>query len=434
VKAANGGLKWSHQLSDYGLPANTVARATPAVVNNVEYVVTQQGAWLLAINALNGKLKWKTQLESVDPFAVISTAPVVSGGVIYTGVASTQEDAAAVVPGFVCCTSRGSVVAVNATNGAIIWKTYTIPTTGFSGAGVWGSGPVVDTGRNTVFIGTGNNDTHPTDAGYLACIGDGGTEASCLPADDHVDSILALDMTTGAIKWATREVDWGQADVIDGSDDWNVSCIFGNFSNCPSSSPTGPDYDFASGPNEITYQTESGPKTIIGAGQKSGIYYALDPDTGAELWRTQVGPGSSLGGMEWGSASDGQRIYVSITNYYGIPYNAGSAGSWAALDPATGAILWQTPDPNGSNDIGPVSVANGVVYAPSMAGAPGAQTFVALDASSGTIRWSAAAGASVISGATIVRSDVYWGSGYAHLGIPGFTGNNQFFALSLNGK
>ena len=436
VNANNGALKWSHQLSDYGLPANTVSRATPTIVGNVEYVVTQQGAWLLAIKASTGALEWKTQLESVDPFAIISTAPTVSNGVIYTGVASTQEGAAAEVEGFVCCTSRGSVVAVNAATGAIIWKTYTLPATGYSGAGVWGSSPVIDTGRNTVYVGTGNNDTHPTDPAYLTCIGNGGTEAECLPDYDHVDSILALDMTTGVIKWATREVNWGQYGVLDGSDDWNVACflhIFPN-NNCPTA-PDGPDYDFASGPNEITYQTNNGPATIIGAGQKSGIYYALDPDTGAELWRKQVGPGSSLGGMEWGSASDGQRIYVSITNYYGIPYSGGRAGSWSALDPATGNILWQTPDPNGSVDLGPVAVANGVVYAPSMAGTPGSQNFVAMDASSGTIRWSASAGSSVIAGATIVKGVVYWGSGYTHLGVPGFTGGlNQFFAFSLNGK
>jgi polyvinyl alcohol dehydrogenase (cytochrome) len=54
--------------------------------------------------------------------------------------------------------------------------------------------------------------------------------------------------------------------------------------------PTGPDYDFGSGPNEITYKTSNGSTTIIGAGQKSGIYYALNPDTDAELWHTQVGP------------------------------------------------------------------------------------------------------------------------------------------------
>jgi polyvinyl alcohol dehydrogenase (cytochrome) len=113
-----------------------------------------------------------------------------------------------------------------------------------------------------------------------------------------------------------------------GSDDWNVACAFGG-PNCPANlanEPTGPDFDFGSAPNEITYQTNHGYKTIIGAGQKSGIYYALDPDSGAVLWQTQVGPGSSLGGMEWGSASDGQRIYVAIGNLYGIPYGGGARG------------------------------------------------------------------------------------------------------------
>src|SRR6185437_10431492 len=108
--------------------------------------------------------------------------------------------------------------------------------------------------------------------------------------------------------------------------------------------------------------------------QKSGIYYAFDPATGAELWRTLVGPGSSLGGIEWGSATDGKRIYVALVNYYGIPYAYGYGGSIAALDPATGAILWQVADPGQSINLGPVSVSNGVVYASSMSGAAGATT------------------------------------------------------------
>src|SRR5215471_2798716 len=106
-------------------------------------------------------------------------------------------------------------------------------------------------------------------------------------------------------------------------------------------------------PSQLHTQSDRPRLRLLGAGQKSGIYYALNPDTGAVLWQTQVGPGSSLGGMEWGSASDGNRIYVSIGNLYGIPYTAGSAGSWSALDPATGAILWQTPDPNMSVALGP---------------------------------------------------------------------------------
>ena len=139
--------------------------------------------------------------------------------------------------------------------------------------------------------------------------------------------------------------------------------------------------------------------------------------------------------MEWGSATDGQRIYVAIGNLYGIPYNnAGAAGSWSALDPATGKILWQTPDPNGSLDLGPVAVANGVVYAGSMGGAPQAKNMLGLDARTGAVLWGYASGASVIAGASIVGDTVYWGSGYTNLGIPGFTGNNKFFAFSVNGR
>ncbi|MGA8877506.1 MAG: PQQ-binding-like beta-propeller repeat protein [Candidatus Korobacteraceae bacterium] len=188
-----------------------------------------------------------------------------------------------------------------------------------------------------------------------------------------------------------------------------------------------------SAPNEITFWNGSGFQTIIGAGQKSGIYYALNPDTGAVEWQTQVGPGSSLGGMEWGSATDGQRIYVAIGDLYGIPYGAGSAGSWAALNPANGAILWQVADPNDAVDVGAVATANGVVYADSMAGSASAPTMFALNAATGSTLWSYASGASVNAGATIANDVVYWGSGYTHLGIPGFTGNNKFYAFSIHG-
>ena len=53
---------------------------------------------------------------------------------------------------------------------------------------------------------------------------------------------------------------------------------------------------------------------IVGFGQKSGIYWALNPDNGNIVWSTPVGPGGSLGGIEWGTATDGKRIYVAISN------------------------------------------------------------------------------------------------------------------------
>jgi polyvinyl alcohol dehydrogenase (cytochrome) len=438
INANTGKTLWSHPLSYYGLAAGTISRTSPAVANGLVYLGTQYNAsgptgWLLALNAQTGEKVWMVQPDTSNGSPVITASPTVVLGLVFVGMTSNEEFAAA-SSAYPCCSARGSVVALNAFTGQKIWQTFTVPQ-GYSGGNVWGSSPVVDVLRLTVYVGTGNNYSIPTDPAYTSCIAAGGTASSCLSPADHADSVLAFDMLTGAIKWSTRMMTWNQAQegVTDGSDFWNVGCIYGS-SNCPSAN-VGPDYDFGSGPNEITYWGSNGLTTIIGAGQKSGIYYALNPDTGAELWHTQVGPGSSLGGMEWGSASDGQRIYVAISNFYGIPYAAGSAGSWAALDPATGNILWQVKDPSASVDLGPVSVSNGVVYAPSMAGAAGSPTMLALDASSGATLWSYAPGSSVIAGATIAEGSVFWGSGYSHLGsfLP-FTGNNKLFSFTLNGN
>jgi polyvinyl alcohol dehydrogenase (cytochrome) len=464
VDASKGSPEWSHPLTYYGLAAGTVSRTSPAVVNGVVYVGTQyvsSGAtgWLLAINATGpnaGELIWKVQPDTSNPFPVITGSPAVANGIVYVSMTSNEEFAAGLDPNYPCCSASGSVVALSTPTGTKLWQTFTVPK-GYSGGAVWGSNPVVDTARGTVFVGTGNNYSHPTDPKYVTCVnrgtgtgnesgngkgngsgngnGNSQTEATCLSPDDHADSILALDMYTGAIKWATRLMNWNQYGVVNGSDDWNTACFIPPFTNCPTSS--GPDYDFGSAPNEITYQSSNGPKTIIGAGQKSGIYYALDPDTGAVLWATQVGPGSSLGGIEWGSATDGTRIYVAIANLYAIPYgpgNAWRAGSWAALDPASGAILWQIPDPNGAIDIGPMTVANGVVYAGSMGFLPPNEaqpsTMFGLNAANGHTLWSFAPGSSVNAGATVVNGVVYWGSGYSHLGSFLGSGNNKFFAFS----
>jgi polyvinyl alcohol dehydrogenase (cytochrome) len=322
------------------------------------------------------------------------------------------------------------VVALDARTGNILWKTHTT-VTGYSGVGVWGSSPVVDLQNGLVYIGTGDNYTAPTDPAYLSCISGGGAPVTCQSPNNHVDSILALNMNTGKLKWSYRALTWNQPGATSGSDFFNLSCLYG-IPGCPT--PAGPDFDFGSAPNLITYNVGHGKtKTILGAGNKSGIYFAFDPDTGAVLWQTQVGPGSSLGGMEWGSATDGTRIYVADGNFYGIPWGGGSAGFFAALDPATGAILWKTADPNGAIDLGPLTVVNGVVFAESMAGAVTAPTMLALDASTGNILWNYAAGSSVIAGATVSNGTVYWGSGYTHLGIPGMTGNNKFYAFSVNG-
>jgi polyvinyl alcohol dehydrogenase (cytochrome) len=101
-------------------------------------------------------------------------------------------------------------------------------------------------------------------------------------------------------------------------------------------------------------------------------------------------------------------------------------GSWAALDPATGAILWQTSDPSGSFDTGAVSVSNGVLYASSMSG-----HMYALDARSGAVLKDIPGEGSSNAGPAIDNNGVvYWGNGYGRFGVPATT----FYAFSLDGR
>jgi polyvinyl alcohol dehydrogenase (cytochrome) len=194
-------------------------------------------------------------------------------------------------------------------------------------------------------------------------------------------------------------------------------------------------------------------RQVVGVGAKSGVYTLLDAKTGEFIWNTLVGPGGDQGGIQWGTAFDGDRIYVAITNHHHIPYkltqngvlanDTVTGGSWAALDPVTGTILWQTADPQletlrdlgvvGVWDLAPVTVANGVVYASSMAKLANQNQMFALDAATGAILWQFGAGSSVNSGPAVVNGSVYWGSGYVRAGVEG-SGNNRLFAFSIDGQ
>jgi polyvinyl alcohol dehydrogenase (cytochrome) len=194
-------------------------------------------------------------------------------------------------------------------------------------------------------------------------------------------------------------------------------------------------------------------RDVVGAGEKSGVYTLLDAVTGQFIWNTLVGPGGDQGGVEWGTAFDGDRIYVPITNHHHIPYKLTQSGvlsnttitggSWAALDPITGKILWQTADPQletlsglgtvGVWDLAPLSVANGVVYASSMAKLATQKQMFALDAATGQILWQFGAGSSVNSGPAIVNGVVYWGTGYSRSGVEG-SGNTLLYAFSIDGR
>jgi polyvinyl alcohol dehydrogenase (cytochrome) len=187
LNAADGSVKWQQTVATWTGIAGDYARHDPAVAGNVVVLGNQWGAkvgWfgsyqpptclpsvncqtgasVMAVNATNGSLLWVTQVESF-PAAMVTSSPVIYNNVVYVGVASSEEGTA-VIASYPCCISRGSVVALDLNTGKILWKTYTVPDNGgitgfYSGGSVWGSTPVVDAKRNSVYVGVGNNFTVP---------------------------------------------------------------------------------------------------------------------------------------------------------------------------------------------------------------------------------------------------------------------------------
>jgi polyvinyl alcohol dehydrogenase (cytochrome) len=433
LNAKSGALEWRTSIPAASGVANDKVRATPAVTESLVIVGTQgnvlapgggPGANVMAFSRATGQLVWRTRVDG-HAAAIVTQSPTVFDGRVYVGVASLEEALAAFVPNYQL-SFRGSMLALDLATGAILWKTYTAPP-GYTGNAVWGSSPAIDTKRHQVLIATGNNYSVPQPV--LDCVAaagsDSAAQAACLPADNHFDSILALDMTTGAIKWVTRAIPY---------DAWTVDCIpfFGDGDLCPS--PAGPDYDFGQAPALFTLKVRGGkPVDVVGAGQKSGQYWVLDAATGVVRWVTQAGPGGTAGGLQWGSAVDGARVYTANANSNLVPWELpGGAtttdGVWTGLDAATGQIIWQRTPPHGGGTSGPVTTANGIVFGCSLD--PQGYMY-ALDGATGNVLWEFPSGGSCLSGAAISNGTVYWGSGYSNLGLG--TPNNRVYAFGLPG-
>ncbi|GAA2028523.1 PQQ-binding-like beta-propeller repeat protein [Agromyces tropicus] len=428
VDRATGQQAWAAEIGSYtGIP-NDLAVATPAVTDSA-LVFGDVGPFglgggaVMAVDKSTGELLWRTQVETHFA-ATITQSATVFDGVVYVGTDSTEDLLAGVIPNYDCCSFRGSLVALDLATGAILWKTYLTPD-GYPGVAVLGGSPAIDAKRKSVYVTTGSNYDLPDDV--LACVeaagSDENAQRACMDPADHFDSIMAIDLQTGGIKWVTRTLPF---------DAWNFACIpgLGNPDDCPE--PAGPGYDFAQAPMLATAKTSRGKNTeFVGAGQESGKFWALDPGTGQIRWVSEAGPGGTFGGLGQGSATDGSRVYTANANSNQIDYFGSTDGVWSALDAVTGAILWQTRPTHGGSTSGPVTTANGVVFGCALD--PQGYMY-AMDAATGVVLWEFASGGSCVSGAAISNGSVYWGSGYRDLGVgAGFTTqNNKLYAFGLN--
>lgn len=432
VNASTGVAAWQDTMSN--LDGGTRSRVSPAVYGGEVIVgnnVKGAGAHILAVNRTTGQLLWNTMVDS-HAAAIITGNPVVAGERVIVGVSSSEEGQAE-SSSYACCTFRGSVVALNAKTGALLWKTYTVPPNngpctssnppagcGYSGGAVWDT-PAI--GGGNVYVGTGNDYTVPDEAASCQreAMEHGTSDANCTVPDDFFDSVVALNLKTGAIKWGRKMEGW---------DAFNLACKTNPPGGtwCPSGES--PDFDFGgAGPNLF----KLGTKTVVGIGQKSGVYWALGASHGEVVWSRLVGPGTGEGGIQWGTAYDGTRIYVPIADPtpYSVPYTlangeSDSGGSWAALNPSTGSFDWQVATPGDAAALGPASEANGVVYVGDMASS-GPNMF-ALEAATGAQLWSFAAEGSVNAAPAIVKGVLYWGSGYQK------ASSHTLYAFSLGGR
>ena len=233
-----------------------------------------------AVDALTGELVWQKEVDE-HSFAMVTGTPAFHAGRLYVPV-SAYEVIVAAAPFYGCCTFRGSVVALDAATGNELWRRYTveqepevtktrwffIDEKGPSGAPVW-QAPAVDAARGLLYFATGENYSDP--------------------ATDTSDSVFAVDLVDGRVRWHRQ---------FTTNDAWNAACGAGPLgANCPDAN--GPDFDFGAPP--ILTRTALGTDILL-AGQKSSMVYAMNPEDGTLIWERRVGRGGKLGGIHWGMA------------------------------------------------------------------------------------------------------------------------------------
>ena len=400
------------------------AAITVAPIGRGEYAAYfgDGGTTVYAVNAHTGALLWKTRIDP-HPMAGITGAPKLYDGRLYVGVRSGGEEMAAGDPKYPCCSFRGSLAALDAATGKLVWKTFTVTDPaketkkssagtelfGPSGAGIWSS-PTIDTKRHVVYAGTGNNYSDPP------------TNTS--------DAVIAFDLASGSMLWSKQLTE----------DAWNISCSQPGKPSCPEK----PDRDVDVGNSPILRTLPDG-KDILVVGQKSGVVFGLDPDQrGAILWHTAIGKGGALGGIQWGMAADSENVYAPLSDI--IP---GPGGGLFALKIATGEKVWTVPpfEPacKGTRGCSPAQLAAatlipGVVFSGSFDGHLRAHSTI-----DGKLIWDldtlhdyetvngikAHGGSLNVAGPAIAGGMMFVNSGYNVLvGMPG----NVLLALSVDGN
>jgi polyvinyl alcohol dehydrogenase (cytochrome) len=418
LDAVTGCVYWSFENGSIVRNALTIGPVTGQGSARYAVYFGDGKANVYALDAQNGRLLWKTK---ADPHFI---ARITAGSKLYNGrlfvPVSSSEEFSSGNPDYPCCTSRGSVVALDANTGKQIWQAWVVPeeprpyktqANGVvlyapAGGAVWNS-PTVDPVRQAVYFGTG--------------------DATTAPSPKTTDAIMAVDMNTGRLLGAYQAT---ENDVFMGG------CNGSRRSEaCPT--PMGPDMDIGNSP--ILKTLPNGKRVLI-AGTKGGDVFALDPDhEGALLYRINAIGGPTGGGrgnrgsIVWGGAADDELVY----------YGLGGAGL-AAMRQATGERVWlfAPPAPAGGGRGSSLGAAPTAIPGVVFEGASDGMLY-AVSAMDGKLFWEfntaqqfdtvnnvpAHGGAISTSGAVVAGGMVLVGSGYA-VGS-GASAGNVLLALGI---
>ena len=417
LDAKSGCVYWSYQTKGSVRNALSVGSVKGRGATKYAVYFGDAHANVYGLDAQDGHVLWTTKVD--DHFvARITAAPTVYNGRVYVPVSSSEEFTAATLD-YPCCTSRGSVVALDANTGERVWKTYVMdepkPTRknskgvqlyGPAGGSVWNS-PTIDVKKNAIYFGTGDAETEP--------------------APKTTDAIMALDLNTGKMLWVYQ----AQA-----NDAFLGGCNgAGKTDNCPSEN--GPDLDIGNSP---ILRTLAAGRRLLVAATKDGNVIALDPDkNGAVVWKKNVAPVdpnvtgpnaffARLGGIVWGGAADERNLY------YGL-----SRGGMVALQMATGEQLWYTSFAKPGTRVNNSAATSAIPGVAFVGGSDG--TLHALNTANGKVIWeyetarsfdtvnkvSAKGGAISSIGPTVAGGMLFVGSGYA---VTGSNSGNVLLAFA----
>ncbi|KAM7184188.1 Quinonprotein alcohol dehydrogenase-like superfamily [Naviculisporaceae sp. PSN 640] len=422
-----------------------VSRTSPQIdlANSVLYFATQTHALLVAVDLHTGALLGMTQING-HPFAVITSSPTFWKDRIFVGASSYEEPAPLFFENYPCCSFIGTMACLSfnrrANKFTTKWSIPTLPSgKGWSGAGVWGSQPSLDTtnpGREQVFFGTGNVYSFPEE--YAHCAARNST-AECMPEGVNQEAVIAVDIASGKVNWIRR---------VSGMDAWNGACITSpiDVKNCPAM-PPGRDSDFGMAPTFVPRHANSRLKEdLVVVGQKTGVIFAFSAKTGKTIWLTDTSHMQG-GGLSWGIAVDNEKVYYTLPySNFNLPFNTSTSiyGSLSLTN--NGSITWEVPAASvsqGKNVVAlqPPTVAGDLVFYPRagiMSGDGTAADYdnskgslVVLDKRTGALVREIELETTFQGGIAVVGEYVLFGTGYRN-GVA-YLGNGSLHVMKVDG-